>query len=251
MQIQLLAHRGGMGRAPENTVASFKQALADGADGYEYDVCLTRDKQPVLIHVDFNRDNIQEATGCSIPLSQLTWKDVQQLTMLTSDEPVAHLDDALRFTRENQMPCFIEPKSDTPELLPIIVERVRHFEVVHLTSVLTFYLRKHLLVDAKRLEPKLRTSAILINPMTNFLKAATAIEADRMILGWSRINHFALYNTFTRTVTRQIEQLRTNGVAVEAGFIQTTKDAAWAIKNGIEGLWVDDVPYIRSCLQEI
>ena len=148
MKTQLLAHRGGMGRAPENTVASFKQALADGADGYEYDVCLTQDKQPVLIHVDFNRDSIQEATGCSIPLNQLTWKEVQQLTMLTSDEPVAHLDDALRFTRENQMPCFIEPKTDTPELLPIIVERVRHFEVVHLTSILTFYLRKYLLVDA-------------------------------------------------------------------------------------------------------
>ena len=251
MKIQLLAHRGGMGRAPENTLASFKQALADGADGFEFDVCLTQDKQPVLIHVDFNRDSIQEATGCSIPLNQLTWQEVQQLTMLTSDEPVAHLDDALRFARENQMPCFIEPKADTPELLPTIVERVRHFEVVHLTSILTFYLRKHLLVDAKRLEPKLRTSAILINPMANFLKAAAAIEADRMILGWSRINHFALYNTFTRTVTRQVEQLRTNGVAVEAGFIQTTKDVAWAIKNGIEGLWVDDVPYIRSCLQEI
>ena len=42
MKIQLLAHRGGMGRAPENTLASFKQALADGADGYECDVCLTK-----------------------------------------------------------------------------------------------------------------------------------------------------------------------------------------------------------------
>ena len=251
MKIQLLAHRGGMGRAPENTLASFKQALADGADGYEYDVCLTQDKQPVLIHVDFNRDDIQKATGCEIPLSELTWKEVQQLMMEASDEPVAHLDDALRFTRENQMPCFIEPKADTPELLPIIVGRVRHFEVVHLTSILTFYCRKHLLVDAKRLEPKLRTSAILINPMANFLKAATAIDADRMILGWSRINHFALYNTFTRAVTRQIKQLQTNGVAVEAGFIQTAKDVAWAIKNGVEGLWVDDVPYIRNCLREI
>ena len=251
MKTQILAHRGGMGRAPENTVASFKQALADGADGFEYDVCLTQDKQPVLIHVDFNRDNIREATGCTIPLSELTWQDVQQLTMVVSDEPVAHLDDALRFTRENQMPCFIEPKADTPELLPVIVQRVRHFEVVHLTSILTFYLRKHLLVEAKRLEPKLRTSAILINPMANFLKAATAIEADRMILGWSRINHFALYNTFTRTVKRQVEQLRTNGVVVEAGFIRTAKDVAWSIKNGVEGLWVDDVPYIRSCLKKI
>ena len=251
MNIQLLAHRGGMGRAPENTLASFKQALADSADGYEFDVCLTQDKQPVLIHVDFNRDNIQKATGCATPLSQLTWRDVQQLTMETSDEPVAHLDDALRFTRENQMPCFIEPKTDVPELLPIIVERVRHFEVVHLTSILTFYRRKHLLVDAKRLEPKLRTSAILINPFANFRKAAAAIEANRMILGWSRINHFALHNTFTRTVTRQIEQLQKNGIVVEAGFIQAAKDVAWAIKNGVEGLWVDDVPYIRSCLQEI
>ena len=253
MQIQLLAHRGGMGRAPENTVASFKQALADGADGYEFDVCLTQDKQPVLIHVDFNRDNIRKATGCAIPLSELTWEEVQQLTMEASDEPVAHLDDALRFTREHQMPCFIEPKTDVPEVIPIIVERVRHFEVVPLTSILTFYLRKHLLVDAKRLEPKLQTSAILINPMANFLKAATAIDVNRIILGWSGINHFQLYNTFTRAVTRQVEQLRTHGIIVEAGFIQTAKDVAWAVSpqksGGVDSLWVDDVPYIRSCLQ--
>ncbi|MCY3742502.1 MAG: glycerophosphodiester phosphodiesterase [Candidatus Poribacteria bacterium] len=251
MKIELLAHRGGMGRAPENTLASFKQALADGADGYEYDVCLTQDKQPVLIHVDFNRNDIRKATGCTTPLSELNWKDVQQLTAVDSDEPVAHLDDALRFTRENQMPCFIEPKADTPELLPIIVQRVRNFEVVHLTSILTFYLRKQLLVDAKHLEPRLGTSAILINPMANFLKAAAAIDADRMILGWSRINHFKLYNTFVPTVTRQLKQLRKNGIVVEAGFIQTAKDVAWAIKNGVEGLWADDVPYIRSCLKEI
>lgn len=253
MQIQLLAHRGGMGRAPENTVASFKQALVDGADGYEFDVCLTQDKQPVLIHVGFNRDDIREATGCKTPLSELKWEDVQQLTMETSDEPVAHLDDALRFTRENQIPCFIEPKTDVPELLPIIVQRVRHFEVVHLTSILTFYRQKHLLVDAKRLEPRLQTSAILINPMANYLKAATAINANRIILGWSGINHFGLYNTFTRAVTRQIKQLRENGIVVEAGFIQTAGDVAWAVSpqksGGIDGLWVDDVPYIRHCLQ--
>ncbi len=251
MNIQLLAHRGGMGRAPENTLASFKQALVDGADGYEFDVCLTQDKQPVLIHVDFNRDDIRKATGCSIPLNELTWQEVQQLTMLTSDEPVAHLDDALRFAREHQMPCFIEPKSDIPEILPIIIERVRHFEVVHLTSILTFYLHKQLLIDAKRLEPKLQTSAILINPFANFLKAATAIDANRMILGWSRINHFGLYNAFTRAVTRKVEKLRANGIVVEAGFIRTAKDVAWTIKNGVEGLWVDDVPYIRRCVEDL
>lgn len=255
MSIRLLAHRGGMGRAPENTFASFKQALADGADGYECDVCLTRDKQPVLIHVGFNRQSIRKATGCTTPLSELTWEEVQQLTMETSDEPVAHLDDALRFAHENRMPCFVEPKTDAPELLPIIVERIRHFDVVDLVSILTFYFRKHLLVAAKRLEPRLQTSAILINPAANFLKAATAIDANCIILGWSGINHFGIYNLLTRAVARQVKQLQTKGIVVEAGFIHAPKDVAWAVSpkkmGGIEGLWVDDVPYIRRCLEEM
>lgn len=251
MNIQILAHRGGMERAPENTLAAFQQAWADGADGYECDVCLTLDKQPVLIHVDFNRDDIRKATGCQTPLSRLTWKDVQQLTVEASDEPVAHLDDALRFAQEHQMPCFVEPKSDSTELLDIIVERIRYFDVVHLVSMLTFYFNKQLLVEAKRLEPKLQTSAILINPMANFLKAAATIDANRIILGWTRINHFSLYNAFTRVVTRQIKQLQANKVVVEAGFIRTPRDVAWAVKHGMEGLWVDDVPYISRCVEDI
>ena len=256
MNIQLLAHRGGMDRAPENTLASFKQALTDGADGYECDVCLTQDKQPVLIHIGFNSNNIRKATGCSTPLNQLTWREVQHLTVEASDEPVAHLDDALRFARENQMPCFVEPKSDAPELISIIVERIQHFEIVQLASILTFYTTKQVLVDAKQLEPKLQTSAILINPMADFLKAANAIDANRIILGWSRLNHFHAYNTVTLgAVKRKVEALRANGIVVEAGFIRTAKDVAWAVSphksGGVDSLWVDDVPYIRRCLQEL
>jgi len=110
-------------------------------------------------------------------------------------------------------------------------------------------------VEAKHLEPKLQTGAILINPAANFLKAAAAIDADRIILGWSGINHFELYNTFTQTVTRRVKQLQANGIVVDAGFIQTAKDVVWAVSpqkaGGVDGLWVDDVPYIRRCLQEI
>ncbi len=256
MKIQLLAHRGGMGRAPENTLTSFKQALADGADGYECDVCLTQDEEPVLIHVHFNKNNIRKVTGCRTPLNQLTWKDVQKLKVEASGEPVAHLDDALEFTRENRMPCFVEPKADAPALLRIVIERIRHFEVLHLVSLLTFYMNKQLLVDAKRLEPRLQTSAILINPMANFSKAADAIKADRIILGWSKINHFQIYNTLTMgAVKRKVKRLRASGIAVEAGFIQTAKDVAWATSlhesGGVDGLWVDDVPYIRQHLQKI
>ena len=90
--------------------------------------------------------------------------------------------------------------------------------------------------------------------MANFLKAADAIDADRIILGWSRLNHFQIYNGVTMGAVKQkVEELRENGIRVEAGFIRTAKDVAWAVSSdksgGVDGLWVDDVPYIQQCLQ--
>ena len=48
----LLGHRGAraLKSIPENTVASFDQALADGCDGFEFDVRLTADDKPVVCH---------------------------------------------------------------------------------------------------------------------------------------------------------------------------------------------------------
>lgn len=48
----VIGHRGAAGDAPENTLASFERALADGAAILESDVHLTRDGIPVLIHDD-------------------------------------------------------------------------------------------------------------------------------------------------------------------------------------------------------
>jgi glycerophosphoryl diester phosphodiesterase len=48
----LLGHRGARAvkSIPENTIASFDRALADGCDGFEFDVRLTADEQAVICH---------------------------------------------------------------------------------------------------------------------------------------------------------------------------------------------------------
>ena len=46
----LLGHRGARKYAPENTIAAFEQALADGCDGFEFDVRLTVDRKAVICH---------------------------------------------------------------------------------------------------------------------------------------------------------------------------------------------------------
>lgn len=46
----IIGHRGASAVAPENTFAAFSRALEDGADGVEFDVRLSRDRVPVVIH---------------------------------------------------------------------------------------------------------------------------------------------------------------------------------------------------------
>lgn len=46
----IIGHRGASGDAPENTLAAFRLAHEQGADGIEYDVHLAADGVPVVIH---------------------------------------------------------------------------------------------------------------------------------------------------------------------------------------------------------
>jgi len=48
--MHIVAHRGAAGLAPENTLASFREAIRLGADWLEFDVRLTHDGLPVVIH---------------------------------------------------------------------------------------------------------------------------------------------------------------------------------------------------------
>lgn len=46
----ILGHRGASADAPENTLKAFKLAIEQGADGFEFDVQLSADGIPVVIH---------------------------------------------------------------------------------------------------------------------------------------------------------------------------------------------------------
>ncbi len=48
----IIGHRGASAHAPENTMAAFRLAMEVGADGIEFDVRLSRDGIPFVIHDD-------------------------------------------------------------------------------------------------------------------------------------------------------------------------------------------------------
>lgn len=58
----MIGHRGERAHAPENTLRSLTQAAAHGADALEFDVHLSRDGVPVVIH-DPTLDRTTDASG--------------------------------------------------------------------------------------------------------------------------------------------------------------------------------------------
>ncbi len=72
----LMAHRGNRAACPENTLAAFRQALADGADILETDLHLTRDGEFVCIH-DSTVDRTTDGHGA---VADMTLADLKKLS---------------------------------------------------------------------------------------------------------------------------------------------------------------------------
>ena len=70
-----IAHRGASADAPENTLVAFALAAAQGADGIEFDVHLSADGVPVVIH----NASLDATTDGHGPVAALTLAELAQL----------------------------------------------------------------------------------------------------------------------------------------------------------------------------
>jgi glycerophosphoryl diester phosphodiesterase len=71
----IIGHRGASAEAPENTLAAFALAQAQGADGIEFDVQLSADGWPVVIH----DSKLARTTNGQGSVHQLTVAELQGL----------------------------------------------------------------------------------------------------------------------------------------------------------------------------
>lgn len=72
---RLFGHRGASGTMPENTLPSFSEALAAGADRLELDVHLTADEEVIVLH-DPDLDRTTDGKG---PASRLRLSEIREL----------------------------------------------------------------------------------------------------------------------------------------------------------------------------
>jgi glycerophosphoryl diester phosphodiesterase len=109
-KILLLGHRGARLYAPENTIAAFDLALEHGADGFEFDVRCTRDRQTILCH---------DAKLNELVLRRSTLKQIEE--SCNSHEMPPCLEDVLDRYRDQ----FLNIEVKVRGMEPIIARSVR------------------------------------------------------------------------------------------------------------------------------
>lgn len=109
---RIIGHRGAAVEAPENTISSIRKAAERGAVWVEFDVSLTRDGIPVLLH----DQSLKRTTGRSGLIRDVTFADLRGLEVGSwfavsfAGEPVPSLEEALAVILEEGLLPNVEIK---------------------------------------------------------------------------------------------------------------------------------------------
>jgi glycerophosphoryl diester phosphodiesterase len=210
----IIGHRGASAVAPENSMAAFEAAIAAGADGIEFDVHLSRDGVPVIIH----DETLQRTHGLRKRVADLTADELREVR-------VPSLRELFALMGHTEMLLCLEIKGSSPKLAEECCRVVHEFSLDDQVIVECFDLR--VLQEVKGL----RTAALF----GRGIYADKAIVDRALAVGASVL---APHHSLVRPSL--IEKAKLAGLKV---IIWTVDSPAWvaqARSMGIEALITND-----------
>lgn len=238
----IIGHRGAAAVAPENTLASFKRALRDGADGIEFDVRLARDGVPVVIHdatlrrtaarkgrvVDFSSEELSAmdvGTWFNISRPSLARVEYARATIPT-------LSTVFETLRGGDALLYVELKcgrKDRAELAAKVVGQIRAYGLKHQAVVESFDLTA--ISEIKRLDREICTAALFDRKLSRPIPSARRLVGSAINCGAEEI---ALHHSLA--TRRNIQEAHERGLK---SVVWTVDGPAWverAIKKGLHAI---------------
>lgn len=202
MSFAIIAHRGFSSQAPENTLAAFDLALASGFRDIEFDVHLSSDGVPVVMH-DPTVNRTTDGTGkiSKMPLSVIRELDAgswfsQTREFAFQNEKVPELEEVLVRYR-GLARLYIELKSGEPELVENVhyllehtgwLERKQEDSVNESSSVWIISFNLQQLERSKQSLPNLSHGYLVLWPGTNTLDVCAENKFEKCFPHISGIN---------------------------------------------------------------
>lgn len=232
---KVVAHRGYSAIAPENTLAAFRAAIDDGADAIEFDVRLTRDGHPVIMH-DATVDRTTNGRGA---VAALTLAEVRELTANRrfaprfADERVPTLDEVLALARGRAMALAELKAPDRARLPGLLAAALRRHDMARSTLVISFHAAS--LRAFRKLAPDVPVGRLAL-PYHPPARRALEVRAD------------AALGFFGALDRRAVGRAHRAGLEAYAWTVNDPAALARVASLGVDGIISDDVAAARAAV---
>jgi glycerophosphoryl diester phosphodiesterase len=237
-----IAHRGASVAAPPNTLAAFEKAIELRADGVEFDVQLSADGVPVVIH-DFTVDATTDGSG---RVADLTLAQLKQLDAGSCFDPaftgerIPSLEEVVRAVG-NRLLLNIELKTtslrDSGLEQAVIAQVEQHGlgDSVLLSSFNPFSLRR-----AKKIAPHIPVGLLYAPDLPLPLRRAWLA---------SLVPHEARHPAHSMVDAHYMAWARRRGYRVHAWTVDDAGEMRRLIVLGVDGIITDVPDLLRSVLE--
>jgi glycerophosphoryl diester phosphodiesterase len=221
----ITGHRGALGTEPENTLRSFRRAVADGCDEIELDLRVTADGELVVLH-DATVDRTTSGSG---EVASLTLAEVRSLdaglgeTVPTWAETVAAID--VRFQAEVKAEAAV----------PLLAETLKADESLAERTLVTSS-HPEILIAVRREFPQVSTGRIFgrTPAIDDVITLTLEVEA-----GWALCG-------ITGLTREGVAELHSAGLDVTAWPVPDAETLATAVALGVDGITTDNPHLLRS-----
>ena len=228
--IQNYAHRGFCSKYPENTLLAFEKAIAEGVDGIENDVQLTKDGEIIIMHdesVDRTTDGkgwVKDLTLAEIKVLDAGGKFDSQYAGLR----VPTLREYLELVKDQPIITNIEMKTgvfEYREMEQKLVDMLREYKVEEKVLITSF--NHFTIMRMKKLAPDLKYG---------FLAYDWRLDAGE----YTQKNGIPCYHPDYHNLTWEVvEDLKTHGIEVNPYTVDDPDDIRDMIAKGVHAVITD------------
>ena len=244
----IVAHRGDMKNAPENTLSAFEHAIAKGADIVELDVHLTQDNI-LVVHHDYYLGRTNEGTGY---ISDYTFAELRRLDVgewfgeQFAGEKMPTFADVLDLGK-GEVRFEIEIRTPTLQCLKQIADEIANAGVAQDVELTTPHIP--LVPHIKRINPELAIG-LFFQPFPNWME----ISLGRThIFEWTRLTEAQVVHLpLTLLDNHFIDKLHQHEIRVHAADLNTEDMLKAAMNMGADQISTDDLELalrVRNTLQ--
>jgi glycerophosphoryl diester phosphodiesterase len=168
--MQIYAHRGASADFPELTLAAYEGAVAQGADGFECDLRLTKDEVPVLWH---NASMLERAGNPGL-IAEMTFAQVSR-----AYPQILTLSDFLDFAVSQKKGVLLETKHPVisgNRIEEVIAETLAETSGISSIDVSVMSFSWFAIEKMKRVDPSINTT-FLMHKHTSWLQAKLSSAA--------------------------------------------------------------------------